>query len=301
MDNHFFSKIAKSISEFMILAILKEKGELHTYEIQQELISKFRRVNSHSNEMIDLIQIFLNKNGQKSPKNFTQEEQNNQYMYYEQMEDLIKLLTNGESVNQLDKQTKELFTNLGAELEIINNFIHFPVKIWDSLSSIYQVMKDLEKQGFIEITRSEIVNGRTRKIYQITKKGETEAVRMIFTFNGINSSIYPQFLNFSDVLSQFYSNHTFNLNSLFSKIIEGQSKNLKSHTQDNNIDSLHKKVNIFADNQFQILINLLSISELNETEITKILSLLDTNQDVNVLDKLKMQKTKIEHLIEKLT
>ena len=283
VDNKFYSKIAKSVSEFMILAILKEKGESYTYEIQQTLFSKFSIQKIHSAKIMNILTDLNETTNISIAKN----------KFHEQT---INHLNRIES-NLVLGTTKELLHNLQYELEIIMDHIFFPVKIWDTVGAIYQVMKELEEQGFIEVSRSEIVNGRTRKIFNITAKGELEAIRMIFIFNSVISSIYPQFLIFSKNIQQFFTNHINTLNSLFKRIIENEESNLINLNEIKKHMEKYKRLNPFSEDQFNMIIQLLSINDYNQNDIIKIFSLNDKIQNSEIITMLNNYKQKLENLL----
>lgn len=301
MDDKFFSKIAKSVSEFMILAIVKEKGESHTYEIQQTLLTKFSNQGSHVKEMTQLASSLKGKTQSVQEKKVDSNNKNGDSGKEGSFEFMIDMLNEIITQTQKDDEIPIIVSKLGDELDIINNHIFFPVKIWESISAIYQVMKDLEDQGFIEIARSEIVSGRTRKLYKITEKGELEAIRMMFIFNGIYTSIYPQFLIFGDVLSQFFKNHSDNLNNLFSKLMKTNSFNTILHDNQNiDHESLHSFMDPFAESQFQIMVQLLSLEEVDESHIAQMLSLINKKQNNEIIGNLQNYKQKIENIIKLL-
>ena len=120
---------------------------------------------------------------------------------------------------------------------------------------------------------------------------------MIFIFNSVISSIYPQFLIFSNNIQQFYSSHINTLNSLFKRTIENEESNLlhlnviKKHIE------IHKGLNPFSEDQFNTIIQLLSIDDYNQDDIVKMFSLNDKGQNSEVITMLNNYKQKLENLL----
>lgn len=277
MEDKFFSKMAKSVSEFMILAILKEKSESHPYEIQQALLSKFSSQQDHSSKMLDIMSTISEK--------ITQENKD--------------LHSESQKVKEQPGNKKEhlLLSSLNSEIEIIKEYMSFPIKIWETIGAIYQVMSELEAQECIEVIKREIVKGRTRKIYKITQKGELVALRMMFAFNGINSTIYPQFLHFGDILNQFYTTHIKNLNNLFNSFNNNNYSMLFDLSKDTHTGTRQIKFDPFLQMQTIIILHLLTLIDNNSEITSKIFPISNTEQNLELIENLKLYLEKISKLV----
>ena len=298
MDDRFFSKMAKPVSEFMILAILKEKGEKHPYEIQQILLEKFSSQKDHTIEMMVLLADIS-----KKAMNYISEGSEKK----EEVERSVNLLPDEnfrEIIIQLiEKAGKEtdifnLLKSLTDEIDIIKDHFIFPGKIWETIGAIYQVMKELQSQGFIEVSKQEIVKGRTRKLYKITDKGVLEAMRMLLIFNSVNSAIYPQFSLFSNSLRQFYAGHNEKFHDLFSKILDKDNSN--EFEENNHPVDLFHEINPFSKSQVMFIIQLLSLSEEEPEKILKMFSLEKLSNNNEVLESLVDFREKLDYMITKM-
>ena len=278
MDDKFFSKIAKSVSEFMILAILKEKGESHPYEIQQLLLSKFSEQKTHASIMLEIMAEVSEKISQQEAEIHT-----------------VSKTAKEQSKKEIEM--KSLLEHLNSEITIIKDYLFFPGKIWETIGAIYQVMNELEAQKYIEVAKHDIVKGRTRKIYKISHKGELEALKMMFTFNGINSAIYPQFLLFGDILEQFYSEHIKNLNNLFNTIGTKTHAMFSDPSMDIHVDTNHANFNPFSQIQAMIVLHLLTLHEYNSDMTNRIFSVNNNEQNLQLIANLKSYRDKIDGLI----
>ncbi len=302
MENKIFSKIARPISEFLILAILKEKTESHTYEIQQNLLAKF---STHDSQTIDMI----TKMASIIEKVLTST--NNIPMPDNELSKLLKSIPNENfksllslviEQQRLNPTLQPMLQQLVSELKVVEDLYVFPEKIWDSAGAIYQVMKELERQGLIVVSTSTIVNGRTRKLYKITEKGELEALKMAMTFSSVDSSIYPMFSLFSDSMNQFYKQHFNNLSNIMKKL-SMDNREIHSH-----IEMIHTKpelnnslkINPFIHSQYLLIIQLLGLSNTKEDEIIHLFSLEDPDQNQEITEKLLFFRERLDNLINLL-
>ena len=152
------------------MSIIAEKKETHPYEIQQilqkKVLHKYQiqiQTSSHLVQTFEKI-IEISSKPKRDNKDIEKFIQSIRIPFLrdfckktiEKSNEDPSILANLES---LKSNAKKLIRHKNTEL-----------KIWDSITAIYQVMNDLEKTNLIEVARLETHKGRTRKIYKITDK-----------------------------------------------------------------------------------------------------------------------------------
>jgi len=202
-----FKKIVRPASEFIILSLLKEKGESYPYEIarslRNEIFRNQKEMISGLNALIELGENILQSS--EIPDKFN--------------EKLLKFIRNVRNpmIKQLGKQVMEYSLEDEELLKDIKDFIDDSkkilqekkeqIKIWESHQAIYQVISNLEERGLIRESRTDIHNGRERKLFRITDKGETAAIAMISQFGQLNQAIIPRAKIFSNRLDMLLEDH----------------------------------------------------------------------------------------------
>ena len=220
MTHHrFISRFLRSSSELFILTIISSKEEVHPYEVYQELLlqifhSKHSQIQNFS-KVLQIAKRFLNYLQESSEMNI------------ELLEREFKgLLPKEESIDLVLNQDKELKTKtinmlipLISEADERFELIKEDLRIWDSKTAIYQVMKELEQEGLIKVTREEIYKGRGRKIYSITEKGKIAVLNSLILFGDLFQKIFPQITHFYDLQQTSFNEHRIKLLQFFEKIL----------------------------------------------------------------------------------
>ena len=212
VHHNFSSRLNRSASELLILTIIESKGKTYPYEIYQTLLpeifyNKYTEIQK-SSQMISFSKKYIkfledptdeNKNLLKKeiqgllPDGITSDEfvltkqNNNQYSNKNNIENLHRLVNEAEGFVKNQKEK---------------------LKIWKSKTAIYQVMKDLEeKEKLITVVDTEIINGRSRKIYSITDKGRETAIKWILDFGDLYDRISPKISQFTGIESAITKSH----------------------------------------------------------------------------------------------
>lgn len=193
MGHHRFeNRLVRTSSELFILTILASKGEAHPYEIQQMLLKeifKDRMVSLQEfHKIIDWAKKLIEGLERGSPPDLDNLEEETHQLFPQSMQHLGKLFIEGLRQNQqLRQELKVLLKEAdeGLQLEEENE------RIWDSDTTIYQVMKELESEGLIKINRTEIHHGRGRKVYILTENGRCTAFETILRFGALFQAILP--------------------------------------------------------------------------------------------------------------
>ncbi|MBY9006358.1 MAG: helix-turn-helix transcriptional regulator [Candidatus Lokiarchaeota archaeon] len=212
MHHRFLNRLTRTTSELFILTILASKKEAHTYEIQQILMEKifktkkeeidiFKKVIKIGKEILDLNK----KNKTNSKINFNNELDELEIKEFESISRVIskKIMQNDSS--------KEKFSELLSEADIIIQQQEKDLIIWNSNTAIYQVMKEFEKEELIKVLKTETHRGRSRKIYSLTKKGEKIAYSSLFLLGDLYQTIIPQISFFSNTKENLHSQHLYRL------------------------------------------------------------------------------------------
>lgn len=212
VHHNFSSRLNRSASELLILTIIESKGKVHPYEIYQTLlpeifykkyaeIQKSSQMISFSKKYIKFLEDPTDENenvltkeiqgllpdGTTSDEFVLIKQNNNQYYSKNNIENLRRLLNEAEGFVKNEREK---------------------LKIWKSKTAIYQVMKDLEeKEKLITVVDTEIIKGRSRKIYSITDKGRETAINWILEFGDLYDRISPKISQFTGIESAFTKNH----------------------------------------------------------------------------------------------
>ena len=220
MGHHrFMSRFLRTASELFILTIISSKGEIHPYEVYQELLleifhSKHSQIQCYS-KILHFGEKYLNYLQDSSKLNV------------ELLEKEIRdFLPTGESIEitlnpdeKLKKNMIQILNHLIGEADTHVESLKGELKIWDSKTAIYQVMKELEREDLIKVARTEIYKGRARKIYSITDKGKSVVLRSLVLFGDLFQKIFPQITLFKDFQSSFLIDHRIKLIKFFEMII----------------------------------------------------------------------------------
>lgn len=199
----FYSKLAKAHSEFIILSIIDANPDIHTYEIQQILSSNFSKMNNPIFMSFKLFEDIISKWRKVGKVNDKIDKMIDDIPFIAIRSPLRNYMT----ISAIDKGSAQSLLEVWDKLRSINFFIVNADQIWATQTGIYQSMKSLEDNKLIEVSRQEIVKGRTRKLYQITEKGKQGALGMLFTLLSFDNIIPPYYPNFSSVLKSFYQFH----------------------------------------------------------------------------------------------
>ena len=83
-------------------------------------------------------------------------------------------------------------------------------------------MKELETEGLITVTRSEIHRGRGRRVYALTETGRMTAFGTIMQFGDLFQSILPYITLFPNEWGFLYSQHQYDVLHLFERVLPSQ-------------------------------------------------------------------------------
>ncbi|TFG08379.1 MAG: PadR family transcriptional regulator [Promethearchaeota archaeon] len=301
-EHHFFKKISRAASEFIILSILEEKGESHPYEIndilQKEILENRQAQVKNTIQFIEFSEKVIEFYGDPNKKKLDIRKLRNELedpllkhfsgIFLKKVELDKDLLID---LEELIKDGKEIMEYRGAEL-----------KVWDHVPSIYQVISDLEKRNLIKESGTEIMQGRTRKLYKITDKGKVEAVKMLTIFGDLNQTIIPKALIFKKNINLLFKSHLDIILRLLEKLFP--DKSISDIFQ--NIKETLPEDSRMLEGMFPIIDNdLLLISLLLEDFITKDkidMNELDQNQqelfNSLLVNRLKKFQNKLDEIIK---
>lgn len=303
MHHRFLNRLIRISSELFILTILAAKKEAHTYEIQQILLEKIFKIKKEEintlKKVIEIGKEILNlKNKHKSNLDLNKELDKLELKEFKSISRIIynKIIQND--------SFEEKFSKLLSQADIVIQQQEKDLRIWNSDTAIYQVMKEFEKEELIKVLRTEIYRGRSRKIYSLTEKGKNMAFSSIFLFGELYQIIVPQISFFQNMEGKIPSQHLYKLVEFLEDILPEEELNRILLEKDLH-NSLLKK---FFDIMFPFIKN-----------NTLVLSLISgENVPTNILDdnisstsyknfykkmfiaNLKRIKKKIENLINKL-
>lgn len=192
------SRLLRTASELFILAIIASKKEVHPYEVYQKLISEiFYSKQIQIQSFSHILQV-----GKSYLKYLQEPSKLNENLLREEIK---KILPKGFPLKDelnIDKKSKDdsiqILSHLIKEADINLNEEEGDLRIWDSKTAIYQVMKELEREDLITVARTEIYKGRGRKIYAITLKGKITAVHSLLLFGDLYQKVFPQITLFTD-------------------------------------------------------------------------------------------------------
>ncbi len=193
MGHHRFeNRLVRTSSELFILSILASKGEAHPYEIHQMLLKEIFRDRmvylQEFHRIIDWARKLLVILEQDTSPDIVSLEAETEQLFPQSMRGLSKFLIERLHKNQqFRKELNLLLTGADEGLRLDEE----QLKIWDSDTTIYQVMKELESEGLIAVNRTEIRQGRGRKIYVLTDMGRRTAFETILKFGNLFQSILP--------------------------------------------------------------------------------------------------------------
>ncbi len=266
-EHHFFKKLSRAASEFIILSILAEKGESHPYEIhdilQKEIFKNRETRIKNTIKFIELSEklIAIYKNPQKKNKDDIKN-------LMDKLEDPLFKFLSKIFLKKLEED-KDILTDLEKLIEDGKRVLEYKgaeQKVWDHVPSIYQVIRDLEKRKLIKESRIETIKGRNRKLYTITNDGKDEAVKMLTIFGDLNQVIIPKALIFQNNINMLFKSHLDIALNLLEKLLPGKS--ISNILQD--IENSLPQVQGIFEGMFPIIDNdLLLISLLLEDFITK--------------------------------
>ena len=180
MVHQYINRFVRTFSELYILTIIAEKGETYPYEIQQILFYDiFTNRLSQMNVLEHIIDLGKKIVFKDSSLTSILKESNTiipgrdispQYQSF--INFLQKTISSDpDELDQLNKLLTKGQKEIKAEQELI--------KIWDSKTTNYQVIGDLERENLIEIAREEVQKGRNRKFYKITAEGRKNTLQTI--------------------------------------------------------------------------------------------------------------------------
>ena len=222
--HNFSSRLNRSASELLILTIIESKGKAHPYEIYKTLLheifyKKYAEIQK-SSQMISFSKKYI-----KFLEDSTVENEN--VLKKEIQELLPDGMTSDDFVltkrNANQYNNKKNIENLGRLLNEAEGFVKSQkekLKIWKSKTAIYQVMKDLEeKEKLITVVNTEIISGRSRKIYSITDKGRETAIKWILEFGDLYDRISPKISQFTGIENAITKNHRLRVLSFMEQFI----------------------------------------------------------------------------------
>lgn len=252
MGHHYFeNRLVRTASELFILMILASKREAHPYEIQQVLLKEIFKVRrSQFEEFQNLIQWMA-----KTFEILDQEPPGDTNLLGQEMETFFppllkhlgpQFLVALSEDPQLQAELRQLVNT--AEQAMQQEGEH--LKIWDSDTAIYQVMKELENEGLIEVTRSEIHRGRGRKVFTLTENGRKTAFSTILVFGDLYQAILPYSTLFHTEEGLLFSKHQFDILHLLERVLHGND--LGKLITSINVDS---PFNHLLTNLFPFLLN----------------------------------------------
>ena len=266
-EHHFFKKLSRAASEFIILSILAEKGESHPYEIHdilQKEILKNRQIRiKNTIKFIELSEnlIDIYKNPQKKNKVDIKN-------LMDKLEDPVFKFLSKIFLKKLEED-KDLLTDLEILIKDGKRVLEYrdaELKVWDHVPSIYQVIRDLEKRKLIKESGIDTIKGRNRKLYTITDIGKDEAVKMLMIFGDLNQVIIPKALVFQKNINLLFKAHLDIALHLLEKLLP--DKSISRILQD--IENSLPQVQDMFEGMFPIIDNdLLLISLLYEDFISE--------------------------------
>ncbi len=227
MGHHRFeNRLVRTSSELFILTILASKGEAHPYEIHQILLKEiFKDRMAYLQEfhkVIDWARKLLVVFEQDSTPDMDNLEAETEQLFPQSMRGLSKFLIERLRKNQqLRKELNLLLTEADEGLRLDEE----QVKIWDSDTTIYQVMKELESEGLIAVNRTEIHQGRGRKVYVLTEIGRRTAFETILQFGNLFQAILPFITLVNPEGEGHHSSHQMQVLHLFERILPKEQFN----------------------------------------------------------------------------
>lgn len=203
----FEHKFSWAIGELAILAQLAQKPEgTHPYDLSKKM-EKFvfpqrkAQIEKHqdlSDFIEDLLAFFEKRktdptNIRVSKKDLLERAENfplfcsNQHMNL-----LLKSISKEPSNNQL-----EYLREINREIKDSLSFQEQRISIWDDVTRIYPVLRELEKLGMVKVKETTQKSGRLRKIYVITPSGMVYGQKLISTIIEILAFTLPYSKDFS--------------------------------------------------------------------------------------------------------
>ncbi|MBD3255879.1 MAG: hypothetical protein GF383_12355 [Candidatus Lokiarchaeota archaeon] len=304
MSHRFFRKTARSLSEFLILSIIAERQETHPYEIhkilREQILDEIKSPVVQRSELIKVGRKILDYY-----RNRTETKKSDLKKGVKDVKNPLIRLFSKNFLKEAEKNSEliNLLEDLIQEAEEIQEYKLEDLTIWDSKAAIYQVLKDLEKNELIKITRRELHQGRSRKLYSITEHGRIEALKMLIIFGKLNQIFISQALVFQKNFNELFHKHNILLLKIVEFLFSGKSiLELIKNLADEIPESFREIERIFPllDNE-TLLISLLledfiSIDSLN-------LEILPSNQQelfkFLLSRRLKKYREKINKLIDK--
>ncbi len=252
MGHHRFeNRLVRTSSELFILTILASKGEAHPYELHQILLKEiFKDRMAYLQEyhkVIDWARKVLVVLEQDSSPNMDNLEAETEQLFPQSMQGVSKFIIERlQKSQQLRKELNLLLTEADEGLRLDEE----KVKIWDSDTTIYQVMKELESEGLISVNRTEIHQGRGRKVYILTEIGRRTAFETILLFGDLFQAILPFITLVNPEGADHHPTHQLKALHLFERILTREQFSKFSSVMSEDSPLTH-----FLSNLFPFLFN----------------------------------------------
>lgn len=221
-SKNFFTRFTRSVSEFLILAIITEQGESYSYEIQQKLMEEVfheRKVqNEISNQLLGVGKAVLEHSRNPTPE--TQKDiltltKKIKLPFLQFISDQLI------EVASKDDQIIKILAEILDDAKQTVNREDLQLNIWNSATAIYQVINNLEKQKLIENTRTVHQSGHTRKYFKISEEGKIQALRMWLIMGDLYQIVTSKINVFQGSFPNLFKGHQKNvlmfINALFPK------------------------------------------------------------------------------------
>ncbi len=208
-ENRFFKKISRIAAEILTLSIMARKEESYPYEIQLELRNLVTQDYISQQNEITLLSSLATKLIEDSENKIEDSDLNSILKNLNIPIHILNFINKSQLLKKVQENPKmiEIVKNLKIDIELVQKRKEYGQEIWKSITSIYQVINDLEKNNLIINNRTILVGGRSRKYYQITDEGREKALQMIIMFIELTNTVLPEAQIFKNQSDRIFQKH----------------------------------------------------------------------------------------------